>query len=300
MTFKSMLTALSLSLMAAMPATAETYKHAQGEIEINGVPQRVIVFDPAVIDNLTALGVTPLGVPGGNMLPHIAARLPADIETVGTLFEPDYEAVAALEPDLIIVSGRAAPKYADLAKIAPTMDLTLGRADFLGNARANLTLLGEIFEKQDKAAELLATLTTETDAVKAAAPNAGRVLVMLTAGNRMSAHGAGSRFGILHDDLGLTAAASGLDTGNHGQAISNEFIAETNPDWLFVVDRDAAIGSKDAVGAAKLLDNDLVNKTKAAQAKQILFLDSGAWYVAPSGITSLIEGTRAIREAIAK
>ena len=300
MRFKSLLAALTISVAAVLPASAETYKHARGEIEINEVPARVVVFDPAVIDNLTALGVSPIGVPGGNMLPHIAARLPADVEAVGTLFEPDYEAVAALEPDLIIVAGRAAPKYDDLAKIAPTMDLTVGREGFLDTARGNLEMLGRIFGKEAKAEELLAALTTETEGLKAAAPNAGRVLVMLTAGSRMSAHGAGSRFGILHDDYGLTAAATGLDTGNHGQAISNEFIAETNPDWLFVIDRDAAIGTKDAIGAKKLLDNDLVNKTKAAQAGQILFLDSGAWYVAPAGITSLTEGARAIREAISK
>lgn len=48
----------------------------------------------------------------------------------------------------------------------------------------------------------------------------------------MSTYGPGSRFGVLHDDYGTVPAAEDLKPGkssNHGQAISFEFILETNP-----------------------------------------------------------------------
>src|SRR5690606_15995897 len=103
--------------------------------------------------------------------------------------------------------------------------------------------------------------------LKQASKDAGRVLVVLTTGGRMSAHGPGGRFGIIYGDFGCTPAREGLETSTHGQAISNEFIMETNPDWLFVLDRDAAIG-QEGRSAAQLLDNELVGQTTAWQKEQ--------------------------------
>ena len=69
-----------------------------------------------------------------------------------------------------------------------------------------------------------------------------------------------------------------MQVAGHGQAISFEFILKTNPDWLFVLDRDAAIG-REGASASKLLDNPLVNATKAAKKKQIVYLNSANWYL---------------------
>ncbi|MDX5359071.1 MAG: siderophore ABC transporter substrate-binding protein [Rhodobacterales bacterium] len=292
------LAALSVALAAALPGQAETYDHAQGSINLSGVPQRVLVFDVAALDTLTALGVAPAGVPSGRLPAYMADRVADDVPRVGTQFEPDIEASFAARPDLIIVGGRSSAKYADVAKLAPAIDLTVPRDGYLAGARRNVEMLGRMFDRQAEAAALLARYDAEVAALREVAPKAGRVLVMLTSGGRMSAHGPGSRFGVIHDDYGLTPAATGMDTGTHGQAISPEFIATTNPDWLLVVDRDAAIG-REGEGAAALLDNELVHKTTAWQKGQILYLDAAAWYVAPAGITALTLGARQIRDAIA-
>ena len=78
----------------------------------------------------------------------------------------------------------------------------------------------------------------------------------------MSAYGPGSRFGVIHDAFGVKPATAGLSVSNHGQAISYEFIAQTDPDWLFVIDRDAAIG-REGSPARSMLDNELIRPTKA-------------------------------------
>ena len=83
----------------------------------------------------------------------------------------------------------------------------------------------------------------------------------------MSAYGPGSRFGVIHADFGVTPAVERLATANHGQAISLEFILETNPDWLFVIDCDAAIGRKGS-RREKFLDNDIVRQTTAWKKSQ--------------------------------
>lgn len=296
--FRTPLVALSLLMAAVLPGQAETYTHAQGEISITAAPQRALVFDFATLDTLTALGVVPAGVPSGRVPHYMADRVADDVPRVGTQFEPDIEASFAANPDLILVAGRSAAKYPDVARIGPAMDLSIGRDNYLDSSRGTVALLGRIFDRTAQADQLLAAYDAEVAALRAVAPKAGRVLVILTSGGRISAHGPGSRFGVVHDDYGLAPAATGMDTGNHGQAISPEFIKETNPDWLLVVDRDAAIG-REGEGAAKLLDTPLIHDTTAWKKGQILYLDAAAWYIAPAGITALTTGARQIRDAIA-
>src|SRR5690606_19426618 len=63
---------------------------------------------------------------------------------------------------------------------------------------------------------------------------------------RFSAFGKGSRFGFVHDVLGIRPVLDLHDESVHGQRISNELIAEANPDYLFIVDRNAAVMGKKA------------------------------------------------------
>lgn len=298
MTVKSLLAALGLTLFLAAPAGALTLTHAQGEIEIDGVPETVLVFDLASLDTLDALDVTVDGVPSGRLPPYLASRYDsAGVARIGSLFEPDYEAVAAAKPDLIIVGGRSAAKYAELARIAPTIDLSADRTDFLASVRRNVETLGRIFGKEAEASTHLAALDESVEALRAEAKDAGSVLVILTTGGRMSAHGPGSRFGVIYDGYGLSPAVEGLDTGNHGQSISNEFILETNPDWLFVVDRDAAIG-REGTAAGQLLDNELVRQTTAWREGQVVYLDPVGWYLVGGGLTAVKQSVDQIAKAL--
>jgi len=294
MTLRTLALAGLMALTSTTALWAETIRHAQGETEITGVPQQVLVFDLASLDNLDALGVPVAGAPGGVTMPEYLRQYAADI---GTVFEPDMEAVAAMAPDLIIVGGRSGPKHADLSRIAPTIDLTLPREGYIAALRDNLTLLGRVFEREEAAAEQIAALDADIAALTARAADAGRVLVVLTTGGRMSTHGPGSRFGVLFEEFGFTPAVTGTDTGTHGQSISHEFILETNPDWLFVVDRDAAIG-RDGQAAQQFLDNELVRNTTAWERGQVVYLDPLAWYLIGGGVQALRVGIDQLSQAL--
>ncbi len=72
-----------------------------------------------------ALGVTPAGVTEGIENPA-AAGLP----TFGTGYQLDFEAMAALEPDLIIANAQLQAQMADqLSAIAPTLYVLTLTAD---------------------------------------------------------------------------------------------------------------------------------------------------------------------------
>lgn len=273
--------------LTATGATAQplTLRHGSGETTLPATPKKVVVFDLASLDTLDALGVEVAAVPGGSKPAYLEKFLGAGYAKVGTLFEPDYEAIAALSPDLIIVGGRSRPKYAELAKLAPTIDMSVDAKRPYDSAKENIALLGRTFGKDARAKELLDKLDASTTAVKAKAANAGKGLLVLTVGSRMSAFGPGSRFGMLHDAFGIVPAVPDLKIGSHGQPANFEFIQKTNPDWLFVIDREAAIGKTGT--AAKLLDNELVAQTTAWKKKQVVYLNSQNWYLIGGGAQAL-------------
>lgn len=63
----------------------------------------------------------------------------------------------------------------------------------------------------------------------------------MTFGGKISALGLKSRFDILYSEFGTALATNKITVQKHGQLISLEFILETNPDQLLVIDRDATI-----------------------------------------------------------
>ena len=234
-------TASETAASSAAP-TEIVVTHAQGETTVPVNPQKVVTFDMASLDTLDALGVQVAGLPKGNV-PEYLSEYSADTYTdVGTLFEPDYEAVNALQPDLIIVANRSAEALPELAKIAPTIDVTLDWTDYLGSFRGNVETLAGIFGKQTEATAALSAIDTRIADIKATTATAGSALIVLTSGGEITAFGPGSRFGWLHDELGVTPAIEDVEAATHGDPVSPEFILETNPDWLFVIDRDAATG----------------------------------------------------------
>ena len=122
---------------------------------------------------------------------------------------------------------------------------------------------------------MIAALDEKIAAVKADAADAGTGLVVLTSGGEVTAYGPGSRFGWIHDTLGVTPAVADVEAATHGDAISFEFILEANPDWLFVIDRDAATGSG---GAEAVLDR-LVQQTNAWKNGHVVYIDGPLYIV---------------------
>ncbi|MFT4469515.1 siderophore ABC transporter substrate-binding protein [Arthrobacter sulfonylureivorans] len=287
---------------AAADAGAETIsiEHASGTTEVPVNPETVYTFDLGALDSLTALGVEVDGVPEA-VYPKSLAQYGDDSYTkIGSMKEPDFEAISEGAPDLIIISGRTAESYGELSKIAPTIDLSVDAAAPVDSFKEVSTTLGQIFDKEAEVDDKLAALDTKIEDTKAAAADAGTGLVLMTSGGEMTAYGAGSRFGIVHDVLGVQPAADVKSEGPHGEAISHEFIAKTNPDHLFVIDRDSAIGESGGEAASAVLDNDLVNGTKAAKNDSITYLDSASWYLVGYGLNNTDAMISAVQAAITK
>jgi iron complex transport system substrate-binding protein len=282
-TFAALL-ALGTSMIApAAFAEDKVISHPQGETTISGVPAKVLVQDWAVFDDLSALGVAVAGVPSSNAPSYLADQIPADVIQIGSLFEPDYEGIAAAEADVYFVATRSASAYETGKDILPTVDLSVNNGSIIDGLKANMVTLGTIFGAEDKAAELNAALDAKMAEVKAAAEGKGRALVIVTNAGKLGVYGPDSRVSWVYNEAGMASALDDVKDGDHGgDAVSFEFLLEVNPDWVFVVDRDAGTSENNGAAAA-LLDNELFNQTTAAKEGQIVYLDPQASYITMHG-----------------
>jgi len=265
-----------------------TIEDARGSIEVPKNPENVAVLDFGHLDTLIALGkqdaVT--GTATENMPAYLADK--ADqFENVGTLKEPNVEALANLAPELIIISNRLEDFAEQLEEIAPVVVLSVDYTDYWGSVQKNITTLGTIFDEEIAAEEAIASLNDEIEAVQATTAGISeKALTLLLNDGSMSAFSTGSRFGFIYDILGFTPVDVAIEDSTHGQSLGYEGLLEINPQILFVVDRTAAIGTASEENAA-LLENDFVYQTDAYKNNKIINLSSDLWYLSGGGIESI-------------
>lgn len=262
--------------------------HEQGTTEVPKNPEKVVVFDYGSLDTLQTLGVDVIGAPKDNLPDSLSQYNTDSVEAVGTLFEPDYEAINAIDPDLVIVGGRSAAAYPELEKHWPTIDLSVDYNNFVEDVEASTLTLGEIFGKDAEARAAVAELNDVVEEVKGIGQTMGPGMIVSTSAGEVTVYGVDSRFGIIHSVLGVPEAVNDVEALPHGEVISFEMIRDTNPDWLFVNDRDAAIGES-GESARAILDNELVHATTAWKEDQVVYLDAQRWYIIVSGVTNAKE-----------
>lgn len=276
-----------------------TIEHELGETTLEKNPEHVVVFDFGTLDTLDSLGVEVTGLPQMNIPSYLSKFESSDYKNAGGLKEPDFEAIYDMDPDLIIISGRQADLYEDFKDIAPTIYVELDAENYMESFKGNVEMIGKIFDKEKEAEKQLLDVEENMKALQEKTADIdGKGLITLSNGGKVSAYGPGSRFGIIHDVFGVPAVDEDLDVSTHGQNVSYEYIAENNPDYLFVVDRDAVVNGEAA--AKQTIENDLVKETTAFKEDQIVYLDPDIWYLSGGGLTSVQMMVDEIDSAVSK
>jgi len=284
---------LTVALTVSVPSTGAraefVIEHAQGRTVLPKRPEKVLVLDINTLDIADALGAAPAGVVGSNLPPWLKKYADPRYARMGTLFEPDLEAINASGADLAIVGVRSRGKLKDVAALVPAVDLSFDQDRIVESVKTNIAKVGAIFGKEAEAARLVADLDAKVAKLRDTASGAGTALILVVNGGKVGAYGPTSRIGWLHRELGFKTVESKIDDRFHGgDVVSFEYILEKNPDWIFVIDRDAAVGTASRGGsAAAVLDNELVRQSSAAKLGRIVYLDPSAAYIAPGGYTAL-------------
>lgn len=265
-----------------------TIEHHLGSTVVPKNPKRVVALDFSAIENLDYIGVKPVAVPKTNM-PSYLAKIQNDtsIENVGTVMEVDLEKINAVKPDLIIIGHRLADMYDQLSAIAPVISASvIDYGDFLSAFKKNLDDLGNIFDKKEEYDRAYEKIEDKISKVKTKVEaDGGKGLILLHNRGRFSAYGSGSRFGVIHDVLGVEEAEKNLDTHRHGSPVSSEYVQKVNPDIIFIVDRSLVVNKE--VLDKESVENLLIKQTNASKHGRIVYLNPEMWYLAGGGITSM-------------
>lgn len=278
--------AAALLLSVATSAQAVRITHPLGETEVKPNPQKIVVFDFGALDTLDLLGVDVVGLPKQSIPPYLSKYAGDEYLNVGSLFEPDYELLNEIKPDLILIGSRAAAQYDQLSQIAPTVYVAVDTADYIGSFKKNMENIGRILGKEEEVARHLAGIDAAIERVKRLSDDQVAFVGLVT-GGRVSTYGPGSRYGILYDALGFLPVEARIESSTHGQTISFEFILVYNPDVIFVIDRDGAIGAEGAQPAKAVIENALVRETNAYKNGKIVYLDPYLWYLSGGGLASV-------------
>lgn len=146
-------------------AATRTVEHARGATAVPENPQRVVALEPLELDTAVAVGIVPVGAAIASNISGAPAYLNVDgVEAVGSVPEPELEAIAALEPDLILgTESRHSALYTQLSAIAPTVFIATQADPW----RDNALLIGEALGRENDVAELLSSVDTRCDALSA-------------------------------------------------------------------------------------------------------------------------------------
>ncbi|WP_230660959.1 siderophore ABC transporter substrate-binding protein [Psychrobacter sp. I-STPA10] len=242
-----------------------------GVVSLPANPHPLVVYDWTVLQNLVALGVSVEGIPEKSVFNDATQQITDNAKIVGTVFEPDLEALNNLEPQAILIGNRMAKKYDVLHNIAPTLDLSMSFADLHTSSQQQLQQLGKLFNKSAQAQQLQTDIDNAIQTTAAITHNKGNGLVLSVKGKSLSTFGVNSRYGYIHKDFGIAIADPNIGSNIHGQPISFEFIHQVNPDWIFLLDYNA-IRDAEGKNAYAMLDNALIHQTKAWRKQQIVYL----------------------------
>lgn len=285
----------------APAASAElTIKHMLGETKVKKNPEKVVIFDFGTLDTMDKLGINVVGVPQKNIPTYLDKYKDSKYTNVGGLKEPDFEKINEIKPDLIVISGRQSDSYDEFTKIAPTIYMGIDEKNFMPSFKHNAELIGQIFGKETEVQAELSKIEADIKTLHdKATANGKKALIVLTSGGKTSAYGPGSRFGIIHDVFGFQPADPNIDAATHGQKVALEYIAEKNPDYLFVIDRDAVVANEKGTKPAKeVIENDLVKNTNAFKDGHITYIDPNYWYLSGGGLLSVEEMVKEISAAL--
>lgn len=264
---------------------------AETTVDVVYDPQRIAVLDMASLDILDALGVGDRVVGSASTsMDYLQSYMTDSVANLGTIKEADLEAIMACDPDVIFIGGRLAESYDALSEIAPviylSVDTEVGIVESVSN---NARTVASLFGLESQVDTLVSGFEARIDALSQAAQGQTAIVGMVTSGS-FNILGNDGRCSIIGREIGFEniGVDNTLSTSTHGNEASFEFVVEKNPNYIFVLDRDAAIATEGAKLAQEIMENELVMGTDAYQDGHIVYLSHpSVWYTAEGGITAL-------------
>ncbi|MFV5990966.1 ABC transporter substrate-binding protein [Streptomyces sp. NPDC056231] len=252
-----------------------TLTHAMGKTELKSAPKRVVVLDVGEFDNVVSLGVKPVGYApseGDEAIPSYLKKDAGNPKNVGTINSLNLEAIAGLKPDLILGSQlRAADKYDQLSKIAPTVfSIRPGftwKENYLLNAAAldrTAKAKSQLDAYEKKAAKLGEDI----------GPDKPTISMVRYLPDRIRLYAKASFIGTILEDAGLPRPKN-QQIDDLATEISPEKIDEADADWIFT----GVYGDPKATKRDTAQSNPLWKNLKAVKEGRAKDVPDETWYL---------------------
>lgn len=259
-------------------------------LEVPYDPERIAVLDMASLDILDNLGMGDRVVGSASTsLEYLTDCVDnEEVANLGTIKEADLEAVMECDPDVIFIGGRLASSYDALSEIAPVVFLsTDSELGIVKSVTKNAETIASMFGLEDEVSKKTEGFDERIKALKKTAEGKTALVGMTTSGS-FNLMGNDGRCSIVGREVGFENLTAAESTSTHGNEASFETVVEKNPDYIFVMDRDSAIGADGAQTAKEIVENEFVMGTDAYKNGRIIYLEHPAvWYTAEGGITAL-------------
>ncbi|MEU8360683.1 ABC transporter substrate-binding protein [Nonomuraea sp. NPDC048882] len=227
---------------AGFPVTVEA---ANGKVTIAGKPKRIVSLSATHTETLFAIGAGPqvVAVDDRSNYPPEAPK------TALSGFKPNIEAIVAQKPDLVIVSDDLDKVVAELGKLNVPV-LHQPAATNLDEAYEEITEIGAATGNQAKAGEVVSGMRTALDKLAAEAPKDGKLSYYHELDQTPYAVTSKTFIGQVYAMFGLTNIADEApDAAGGYPKLSAEFVAQADPDLIFLADVKCCQQSKETLAA---------------------------------------------------
>ncbi|MER6942615.1 iron-siderophore ABC transporter substrate-binding protein [Nonomuraea sp. NPDC000554] len=269
------LAACGTSTSSQEAGPTRTVKHAMGETKVPESPKRVVVLDTDKLDTMVSLGLAPVGAAQATesqAWPKYLGSALSATKAVGTLQQPNLEAIMALKPDLILgTKFRQAAFYDKLSKIAPTVFTEKVGVTWKENFLLDATALG----KKDQADQLLSAYEKRAKEVGARF-SALKVSIVRFMPTEIRMYGPESFSGIVVGDAGIPrpeAQQLAAQQDKRFGKLSQENIAQADGDAIFYT----AYGEAAAKSQAAVTGGPLWKNLAAVKAGHVHNVDDEVW-----------------------
>lgn len=204
------------------------------------------------------------------------------------VMDADLASLMQGDPEVIFIGGRLASSYDALSEIAPVVYLSTDvETGVVKSVTKNAGTIASIFGLEDEVKEKTAGFDERIEALAEKAKGHTALVGMTTSGS-FNLMGNDGRCSIIGVEIGFDNLTAAESTSTHGNEASFETVVEKKPEYIFVMDRDQAIGADGAQTAKEIMENELVMQTDAYKNGKIIYLEHPAvWYTAEGGITAL-------------
>lgn len=272
--------------------------------EVPYKPERVAILDYAVLDIMDVLDVgdTVVSTAKGTISyfqtywDKIEAGQIADL---GNLQSYSMETLQQSEPDLIFIGGRQSSKYAELEEIATVVYLSVTAGDIVNGTKTMVETIGKIFGKSESTIENVWSqynISSRVEALSALSKNSDNTAktclnIMYNSLSSFSVLASDGRLSLIVSELGFTNANSTYSDSQHGSTTSWEAIKETNPAYLFVMNRayitanDGSTPEQAAQSVASAMQTEL--DKVAYTGELVVLLNPDVWYTCEGGVQAL-------------